>query len=82
MNGEMRDIDPPSIAVVRRLLTSLRRLDLTPDDRATIELIHSDIETAIQATSVQGDVPEAQVELVSVSRELVAEIKTIANNYA
>lgn len=37
---------PDSIAIVEELIEQLRRFNLTPDDRATLELIRADIETA------------------------------------
>jgi hypothetical protein len=75
----MQDSDPPTVA---GLLDALSRFDLTPDDRATIELIRSDIATAQTATCIQGEVPEADLALARVFRELVDEMRTIARKYA
>ncbi|GAB1814382.1 hypothetical protein [Mycobacterium sp. MUNTM1] len=78
----MQDPDSPTIALVQALLRTVAAFDLTPDDRATIELIRSDITTARTATSTQGDVPELQGTLLAVSRELADELGTIARKYA
>lgn len=81
-HGRMRDGDPPTIALVQALLQTVAAFDLTPDDRATIELIRADITTARTATSTQGDVPEVRGTLLAVSRELADELEAIARKYA
>ncbi|WP_089152584.1 hypothetical protein [Mycobacterium intracellulare] len=78
----MRDAGPPTVALVQALLQAVAAFDLTPDDRATIELIRADITTARTATSTQGGVPEVRGTLLAVSRELADELETIARKYA
>ncbi|OKH72788.1 hypothetical protein EB73_08350 [Mycobacterium sp. SWH-M3] len=73
---------PDSIAIVEELIEQLRRFNLTPDDRATLELIRADIETARQAAAVQPGVPEIDAATVTVSRDLLVELRAIAQKYA
>ena len=61
---------PDSIAIVEELIEQLRRFNLTPDDRATLELIRADIETARQAAA-----PAEGVEKVKPLRMKISKAK-------
>lgn len=73
---------PDSTTIVHGLLEQLAQFDLTPDDRATLELIRADIETARRAAAIQPGVPEIDSATVTVSRDLLVELRTIAQKYA
>ena len=82
MHGNDETQQPDSITIVEGLLEQLSQFDLTPDDRATLELIRSDIETARRAAAIQPGVPEIDAATVTVSRDLLVELRTIAQKYA
>lgn len=76
----MRDAQALSVTLARSLLATFTRFDLTPDDRATLELIRGDIDALVRLTP--PNVPEAEVAMVATLRDLVVEAQTIARKYA
>jgi hypothetical protein len=76
----MRETQALSVTLARSLLTTFARFDLTPDDRATLELIRADIDTLVRLTPL--DVPEADITMAATLRDLVAETQVIARKYA
>ncbi|MEW2484499.1 hypothetical protein AB0876_33410 [Mycobacterium sp. NPDC049093] len=82
MNSDGNQESESSITLVQGLLDALSQFDLTPDDRATLELIRADIETTRQATANQASGTEAMTATAFVSRELLFELRTIAEKYA
>lgn len=81
MNNDGNKESKFSITLVQGLLDALSQIDLAPDDRATLELIRADIETTRQATSPQAGGTEAMTATAFVSRNLLNELRTIAEKY-